>query len=242
MPGTADPFLAQLEELAATDPFVPTRSLINLRDAGVVPGSRLPKGRFYRCGTLDYAAKDPQALAWLAAKVTRIFDLQKGVEREHGLDPVVEGVENAWLDGQGEYPSLTLDDFVADGGRPAWREQYLAIVSCYQPTIRALLEHIRGRPAHPILFHCTAGRDRTGVVAGLLQHLAGTPAGLACLDYMLSRIGAEPAREKLLHFALSTAGTTDPRAPGFRNLISLRPEFWSGSRASKENTADGTAT
>ncbi|KJZ79648.1 hypothetical protein HIM_01117 [Hirsutella minnesotensis 3608] len=241
----ADPSATELEQLSATDalepiaqeiiirvltspPFIPSRSLINIRDAGAVPGSQLPKGRFYRCGTLDLAAKDPEALEWISANVTRIFDLRKANERESSPDPHIAGVENIWLDGDGEYPSLVLGDFDDDGGRPAWRAQYLGITSAYRPTIRALLEHVRDRPTEPVLFHCTAGRDRTGVMAGLLQHLAGTASGPTCLDYMLSRIGTEPAREKLIHFALSTAGTTDPQEPSFRNLISLRPEFWNG--------------
>lgn len=43
---------------------------------------------------------------------------------------------------------------------------------------------------------------------------------------MLSRIGTEPAREKLMHYAMSTLGIKDPETPGFYNLVSLRPEFW----------------
>lgn len=59
--------LAQLDALSATDvrtplppdvllpalsspPFIPTRSLFNLRDLGDVPGSLLPEKRFYRSG------------------------------------------------------------------------------------------------------------------------------------------------------------------------------------------------
>lgn len=45
---------------------------------------------------------------------------------------------------------------------------------------------------------------------------------------MLSRIGTEPARDKLLQFAMSSVGVTDPDTPGFYNLVSLRPDFWEG--------------
>ena len=43
---------------------------------------------------------------------------------------------------------------------------------------------------------------------------------------MLSRIGTEPAREKLLQYALGTLRITDQETPGFYDLVSLRPEFW----------------
>jgi len=71
---------AELDALAATDvreaippaallpaltspPFIPTRSLINLRDVGAVPGSAVPPRRFYRSGVMDAAAADLDALA-----------------------------------------------------------------------------------------------------------------------------------------------------------------------------------
>lgn len=63
-------------------------------------------------------------------------------------------------------------------------------------------------------------------MAGLLQALAGTAPDDVMLDYMLSRIGTEPAREKLLSFAMASVGTSDPDVPGFWNLASLRPTFW----------------
>lgn len=72
----------------------------------------------------------------------------------------------------------------------------------------------------------TAGRDRTGVLAGLLHHLAGSPPEAAVRDYMLSRIGIEPVRDKLMPFAMNTVGITDPETPGFYNLVQLRPEYW----------------
>lgn len=71
-----------------------------------------------------------------------------------------------------------------------------------------------------------AGRDRTGVLAGLLHHLAGSKPEVGRNDYMLSRIGIEPARDQLLAFAMKTVGITDPETPGFYNLVDLRPEFW----------------
>ncbi|KAF7546935.1 hypothetical protein G7046_g9160 [Stylonectria norvegica] len=108
----------------------------------------------------------------------------------------------------------------------AWRRQYLIVANVYKPTIRAVLEHVRDRPTEPFLFHCTAGRDRTGVVAGLLQSLAGTAADDVVLDFMLSRIGTEPAREKLTAFAMASVGIDDPEAPGFSNLVNLRPSSW----------------
>lgn len=71
-----------------------------------------------------------------------------------------------------------------------------------------------------------AGRDRTGVVAGLLLTLAGASEELIVFDYMLSRIGIEPAREKLLESLTKGLMNVDINAPGFRNLANLRASCW----------------
>lgn len=93
-----------------------------------------------------------------------------------------------------------------------------------------------------------AGRDRTGVLAGLLESLAGYDAVTIRTDFLLSRIGYEPAREQLLRFALEGTGITAKSdllaassssssssseltdlfdsVPGFWNLTSLKPVYW----------------
>jgi protein-tyrosine phosphatase len=71
--------------------------------------------------------------------------------------------------------------------------------------LRQVLSFIAAAPPEPLLFHCIAGKDRTGLVAALLLTLAGaTPVAIAH-DYAVSaenlRAGyleryadAEPAR------------------------------------------------
>ncbi len=64
------------------------------------------------------------------------------------------------------------------------------------------------------------------MIAGLLLTLAGASEEMVILDYLLSRIGSEPVRLHLLHFA--QAGTNAPSQdhPGFYNLCSLRDSSW----------------
>jgi protein tyrosine/serine phosphatase len=71
-----------------------------------------------------------------------------------------------------------------------------------------------------------AGRDRTGVVAGLLLTLAGASEELIAFDYILSRVGIEPAREKLLASLGKGQMNVDMAAPGFRNLANLKASCW----------------
>jgi protein tyrosine/serine phosphatase len=77
----------------------------------------------------------------------------------------------------------------------------------------------------------TAGKDRTGVVAGMLQALAGSPADAVLFDYMLSRIGFEPIREQLLFTAMMDTGPAVMATPGFFNMNSIRPTYWMAFQA-----------
>ncbi|KOS20311.1 Tyrosine-protein phosphatase [Escovopsis weberi] len=219
----------------SSPPFIPLPSLVNARDLGALPGSRIPAGLVFRCGALDIAAAhDPAALAWLAARVRRVFDLRRARERDAGPDPALPGVHNVWLPTAVDYPEPTLREWADGDGSAAWGVQYLRIAEAYAPTFRAVLEHVRDRPGEPFLFHCTAGRDRTGVLAGLLHHLAGTRPDVAARDYMLSRIGTEPARDMLVKYALASTGAAGFHTPGFVNLVDLRPAYWAAFLACLE--------
>lgn len=71
-----------------------------------------------------------------------------------------------------------------------------------------------------------AGRDRTGVISGLLLTLAGASSDITSLDYMLSRIGIEPVRKILLQHALAGLEVESVEASGFYNFSQLREESW----------------
>lgn len=171
-PDMSVPSRAELEALMATDvltpipsdsllsvlanpPFVPTRSLFNIRDAGAVDGSALPTGRIFRCGLLEFAAKDPEAVTWLSEHVTHIFDLRRPDERMKSPDPDIPGVKNVWYEADGLYEAPDLGIFAEGDGSAGWREQYMSIAATHAPIIRAVLEHVRDRPTEGFLFHCT---------------------------------------------------------------------------------------
>lgn len=141
--------------ILANPPFIPTRSLINIRDAGAVQGSALRKGHIFRSGLLQGAAQDPEALAWLGSHVTRIFDLRRAEEVAKAPDPDVAGVENVWFAPEGQYPTPKLEGFADGDGSAGWKEQLLSIAITHSPIIRAVLEHVHDRPTEGFLFHCT---------------------------------------------------------------------------------------
>jgi len=62
----------------------------------------------------------------------------------------------------------------------------------------AILRHVRDKPTEGCLFHCTAGKDRTGVITAILLKLAGVNDEAIANDYALSRVGREPVRAMVM--------------------------------------------
>jgi hypothetical protein len=73
-------------------------------------------------------------------------------------------------------------------------------------TLQAITVHIEQRrnvvPSNPpkIIVHCTLGKDRTGVISMLLQHIYGADDGIIIDDFARSKCVVEMAAEKLKHF------------------------------------------
>lgn len=57
--------------------------------------------------------------------------------------------------------------------------------AAYPTILRQIIEH----PDEPIIFHCTAGKDRTGVLAAMLLRLAGVDDDTIAWEYALTEPG-----------------------------------------------------
>jgi protein-tyrosine phosphatase len=66
-----------------------------------------------------------------------------------------------------------------------------------------------------VLFHCTAGKDRTGWAAALLLHVAGVEPDVVEADYLLTNERSRGTREKYLglvaeHLGADRVATFEP--------------------------------
>lgn len=109
---------------------------------------------------------------------------------------------------------------------------------------RTMFEHIRDYPDRPFVFHCTAGKDRTGVFAMLALRLTGLDRHTIAKEYELTTFGLLPDHEKIKHryvtliakikekggseqleqFILRGRKNWSVEDDGFLNLISSRNE------------------
>ncbi|KAL5527764.1 hypothetical protein ACEPAG_6565 [Sanghuangporus baumii] len=137
--------------------------------------------------------------------ITRVFDLRSDTEMEKYDTPVpqIEGVEVI------RAPVFQIEDYspevmarrfqlYASGKTEAFMELYSQILDNGGQAFSEILKHVRDRPDEGCLFHCTAGKDRTAVIAAILLSLAGVDDEIIADDYELTRVGREPVRTKIL--------------------------------------------
>lgn len=184
----------------------------NVRDLGGYlswDGRPVRKRRFLRAGGL-HALTSEGVAAVRALGVDCIVDLRSSFEASRMPDTLRE-------DGEIDYVHLPMLDYIqsaiGDGGSPRFpdsmEEMYVGLLEHSGETFLRLLR-VCGDPAyHTVLFHCTAGKDRTGVSAMLLLGLAGVSREDIVEDYSHSE---RLFPQRPLH----------PELPGY--LFESRPE------------------
>lgn len=99
-------------------------------------------------------------------------------------------------------------DKINDGGLPMLNELLLRFGA---PGINYVLELCADRSRHPVIFHCTAGKDRTGMITAIILSFLGVPDEEIVQDYTLSaNVYAEMNDHKAMVGALSQR-SLDPK-------------------------------
>jgi protein-tyrosine phosphatase len=72
------------------------------------------------------------------------------------------------------------------------------LVTEFTPAYRQFIAEVLAARGAPVLFHCTAGKDRTGFAAALILRLLGVPETAILADYMRSQTYSLAARRREL--------------------------------------------
>ncbi|MFV0257721.1 MAG: tyrosine-protein phosphatase [Acidimicrobiales bacterium] len=161
----------------------------NFRDLGGYPsdlGGTTRWQRAYRAGSLDrMTAEDRARLDGLG--VATIFDLRTGLERDRHPDPL----PSVHLPLVGAFDSgPPLPDMAAmteaDHGIAFMRDLNLGLIDHAAPAIGHVITAIAAASPAPLVFHCTAGKDRTGLIAALLLEVLGVDRDTVLDDFTLS--------------------------------------------------------
>jgi protein-tyrosine phosphatase len=98
-----------------------------------------------------------------------------------------------------KYLNVSLINKDVVPGLDKWTTQdkaYIAILEGGKVEFRQVMETLADPQNLPALFHCHAGKDRTGLIAALLLSLAKVPAETIAEDYAITRQYIAPLLEK----------------------------------------------
>jgi hypothetical protein len=171
-----------------TERHHPFQACFNFRDIGGYPaadGHTVKWGRYYRAGRQDrMTAEDLARLQKLGVKTQ--IDLRKNDEvADQGRGPLPEmGANYCHLPVIPDGGSDELARLVGDTGISGAR--YLGYLSFGPDTWLELCDLLASADHHPIVIHCTAGKDRTGVSTAFLLSILGVPREVIEADYLLT--------------------------------------------------------
>jgi protein-tyrosine phosphatase len=170
----------------------------NVRDAG---GWRRADGRWMRTGAL-YRADDPIRITKAGRRAIQdlhleaVVDLRQPsqVERSPGFaDPAITY-------------RVPIVDYIIDTDNPPRLEQPGDIEALYQDMVQRggqqLVRAVKAVASHiqdgPVLVHCAAGKDRTGILVALIQAAIGVPLESIVEEYALSDQPTRARRQELV--------------------------------------------
>jgi protein-tyrosine phosphatase len=166
----------------------------NVRDLGGYRsghGGQVSWRRIFRADSLSTLTEsDHKVLADLS--ITTVIDLRTHKEIEHSGKI---GSSETYA-----YHHLPMADVLPDTTDPRWSSpefvasRYSDMLAGADACLRETLSIAADRSSYPLVFHCAAGKDRTGIVAAVILGLLGVSREEIISDYMLT----EPAMERMV--------------------------------------------
>lgn len=117
------------------------------------------------------------------------------VYQSEDYGPVALARKLQWYTASHDAQHSTLGFSYSEGFVRAYRD----IATHGAPAYTAILSHILEHgDTSPLVFHCTAGKDRTGVFGALIMRLVGVDEDTICWEYALTEPGLGRWREQFI--------------------------------------------
>lgn len=215
-------------------PFVTVEGIHNFRDLGgyavsTIPSKSVRSNIIFRCA--EPSQITPNGIQTLRSLgVTTFFDLRSGpeIEKMKAHSPVVEieGIDRVFVpvfadkDYSPEQIALRYKDYASSGTGGVTRA-YQDILRSAPQSYRHVLLHLAEKPEQPCVIHCTAGKDRTGVLGALILDLTGVDKDTIAREYALTELGLEAWRPTVVEHLLQNPAL-EGRREGALNMVSAR--------------------
>lgn len=170
--------------------LLPLATGSNFRDLGGYPAAG---GKHVRWGLIYRSGATPKLDAADAARIQSLglasmIDLRSSEERL--IAPTkLTGIRYSAID----YSLMSMMPKDATAMRNGG-QLYRGMPTFLVPQLRMVFDDLLGRRA-PVMYHCTAGQDRTGITSAMILSALGVPRATILEDYHLTTKVRQPANE-----------------------------------------------
>jgi len=180
--------------------ILPFKTVYNFRDFGQYPGQdgqRVAAGKLFRSAHLHNLKGDDTA-RFNALNIGTIIDMRYKAERQKQPNKLPDdhrSITLSYAPGAEKVPVaiapheafMEHDLRHADDARAYMMNSYKdrPLDKGFQNLAQQSLRHM-AKTGEAALIHCAAGKDRTGTLVALVQHMLGVPEPLIFEDYMLT--------------------------------------------------------
>ncbi|MBC2122602.1 tyrosine-protein phosphatase [Listeria marthii] len=219
------------DKTVVSERVLPLESVFNFRDMGGYEsenGKHVKWGKLYRSSNLVNINEADAALLQ-KLHIKWICDLRSSSEVKAQPTPAIEGVLNKHIPigtAKNEETKLPVTDDKTIY-EPLMGESYRVFVQSVEGFKEIFMEVLEDAKAGlPFVFHCTAGKDRTGVLGALLLTLLDVPEKTIFDDYAITnRYQDDILKEMGGIVALFAGGAEKIDLETFRPMAEARPEY-----------------
>jgi protein-tyrosine phosphatase len=175
--------------------LLPLEGAINFRDLGGYEtsyGQSLAWGKIYRSDELCRLSK-ADLLFIQGLGIRLVCDLRGDYETEPRPDRLPQGSAYRHIPVFNRDPIGSLRVvFARQRLDPLIKRMYRElIIERGAPVIGAVLKLVADPSNLPLVWHCTSGKDRAGVISALLLHICGVPRHTIIADYSLTNLSIQ---------------------------------------------------
>ncbi|PSL31345.1 tyrosine-protein phosphatase [Dyadobacter jiangsuensis] len=195
------------DSVAVAQRYLGLENTVNFRDLGGLKtkeGRTVRKGMIYRSDNLS-KLETKQFDQFNALRIASVYDLRTDHEIEGKEDHLPSNVRYRHTpvveDNAGEIKGLKKrvlnGEITEQQAMDMTAKFYADAVTVHVGAVKAILNDITASD-QPVLYHCSAGKDRTGIVSALILSILNVDRQLIVDDYMLSNYYRRNRAEKTL--------------------------------------------
>lgn len=184
----------------------------NCRDLGGLPcadGRRIKHGRLIRSAELHHATEQDMEILTKEHGLARVIDLRTAAELEREEDPIAEMAGIEYLNIRpipnekdltgGEKGDLATLKRAYEDTPGIFLDIYREMVTTENgiDVFSRLMDIVLNAEDGATLWHCTQGKDRTGLSAVFIERALGASEDVIRADYLATNLFAKPPHEKL---------------------------------------------